>query len=213
MLNRSMTCRSPINEDLRIMSTRLLWVMLLWSGFALAASDSDNEPLPPGTRIRILDIRQHVADFSRGLPPRGISASTQQLSGAGISVRESSQTIVIDLSADVLFDFDHADLRPTAQASLQKIAQFITARAKHNVRIEGHTDAKGSDAYNQKLSLARAESVHRWLVQRAALSSMDFTVTGRGASVPVAPNTMPDGQDDPVGRQKNRRVEITINRN
>jgi outer membrane protein OmpA-like peptidoglycan-associated protein len=113
-------------------------------------------------------------------------------------------------SADILFDFDRAALRPGAEASLQKIAQFVAARAKHGVLIEGHTDARGSEPYNHKLSLARAEAVHYWLAQRGGLAALDFTTMGLGASRPVAPNMTADGRDDPVGRQKNRRVEITI---
>lgn len=188
------------------MAIRLLLTMIIFSSPALAGPDED--PLPAGTRIRILNIQQPIVDM--GGDPRAVASSNQDLSGSGISTRENSQSIVIDLSADVLFDFDRADLRPSSEASLQKLAQFMTKRAGREVLIEGYTDAKGSDSYNQRLSLARAEAVHRWLTQRPALSTLAFTVTGRGASNPVAPNATADGRDDPVGRQMNRRVEITI---
>jgi outer membrane protein OmpA-like peptidoglycan-associated protein len=77
------------------------------------------------------------------------------------------------------------------------------------VRIEGYTDGKGSDSYNQKLSLRRAESVKKWL-ETHGLAGIRFSAAGFGAKNPVAPNTKPDGSDDPEGRQKNRRVEIVI---
>jgi len=78
-----------------------------------------------------------------------------------------------------------------------------------NVLIEGHTDAKGSASYNQKLSEHRAESVKTWLVGKGISEQIIWT-RGWGAAKPVAPNSKPNGADDPEGRQKNRRVEITI---
>lgn len=203
------------------MQARLLFCTLLWAGVAAAA---DDDPLPAGTQFKVLDITAHIANIELRVASldgmtagaaghsTSVTPTVQELtaSGSGISAKESAQSIVIDMSADILFDFDHAELRTTAETSLQKIAQFIAVKAKQGVLIEGHTDAKGSAEYNKKLSLARAESVHRWLVQHGGLSSVVFTTVGLGASKPVAPNTTSDGRDDPVGRQKNRRVEITI---
>jgi outer membrane protein OmpA-like peptidoglycan-associated protein len=126
-----------------------------------------------------------------------------------LSVKESDTEVRIDLAADVLFDFDKADLLPNAEATLQKAADLIKQRAtKSVVRIEGHTDAKGNDAYNQKLSERRAGSVKRWFESHGLHER--FSTAGFGAKKPVAPNTKPDGSDDPEGRAKNRRVEIVI---
>jgi outer membrane protein OmpA-like peptidoglycan-associated protein len=80
---------------------------------------------------------------------------------------------------------------------------------KGNVRIEGHTDAKGSASYNQDLSNRRAESVKKWFTSHG-LKDLHFSTEGFGAKKPVAPNTKPNGSDDPKGRAKNRRVEIVI---
>lgn len=73
-----------------------------------------------------------------------------------------------------------------------------------------HTDGKGSDAYNQKLSERRADSVRQWLGQKEGLAQVKMTTQGFGAARPVAPNTNKDGSDNPEGRQKNRRVEIVL---
>jgi outer membrane protein OmpA-like peptidoglycan-associated protein len=73
-------------------------------------------------------------------------------------VKETASDVRIELAADVLFDFDKATLRPEAEATLAKAAALIEERAGGSVRIEGHTDSKGDDAYNQKLSERRAES-------------------------------------------------------
>lgn len=75
--------------------------------------------------------------------------------------------------------------------------------------VEGHTDAKGSDAYNQTLSEKRARTVRDWLAARGALP-VDTPIQGWGERRPIAPNLKPDGSDDPAGRQKNRRVEVTL---
>jgi outer membrane protein OmpA-like peptidoglycan-associated protein len=126
-----------------------------------------------------------------------------------LAVRETDTEVHIDLAADVLFDFDKADLLPKAEQTLQKAADLIRQRnAKGVVRIEGHTDAKGSDAYNQTLSERRAAAVKRWFESHGLHER--FATAGFGAKKPVAPNAKPDGSDDAEGRAKNRRVEIVI---
>jgi len=77
---------------------------------------------------------------------------------------------------------------------------------------DGRSDATGDDAYNQRLSERRAESVRQWFA-RNGLADLRFSSRGLGETRPVAPNTKPDGADDPEGRQKNRRVEIVIGKN
>jgi outer membrane protein OmpA-like peptidoglycan-associated protein len=125
-----------------------------------------------------------------------------------LQVKETGQEVRIELAADVLFDFDKADILPKAQAALKQAAGIIRDKAKGAVRIEGHTDSKGSDSYNQKLSERRAQAVKTWLTEKEGLGTAEFTIKGFGAKKPVAPNKKPDGSDDPEGRQKNRRVEI-----
>ena len=117
------------------------------------------------------------------------------------------QAISIDLPADVLFDFDKSDLRADAAAPLNKAGELIKSYATAPLTVRGHTDAKGSDAYNDALSLRRAQAVARAL---HAQTGRQAAVQGLGKRQPVAPNTTPDGRDDPVGRQLNRRVQILI---
>jgi outer membrane protein OmpA-like peptidoglycan-associated protein len=100
------------------------------------------------------------------------------------------------------------EIRPDAHNALKQAAGIIREKAKGTVRVEGHTDAKGSDSYNQKLSDRRASSVNNWFVQKEGLKEVRFSTAGLGAKKPVAPNNKPDGSDNPDGRQKNRRVEI-----
>jgi outer membrane protein OmpA-like peptidoglycan-associated protein len=128
-----------------------------------------------------------------------------------LQVKETATEIRIEVAADVLFDFDKSTIKPEAAATLHSVAEIIKDKGKgRTVRIEGYTDAKGSVSYNQSLSERRAKSVQQWLAQKEGLGQVKMTTQGFGASSPVAPNTKPDGSDDPVGRQKNRRVEIVV---
>ncbi len=108
------------------------------------------------------------------------------------------------------FDFDRAEILPKAAEALHQVAAVIRQKARGPVRVEGHTDAKGTAECNQRLSVQRAEAVRAWLAAREGLGKTRFVTQGFGAEKPVAPNTRPDGSDDPEGRQKNRRVEIVV---
>jgi outer membrane protein OmpA-like peptidoglycan-associated protein len=129
-----------------------------------------------------------------------------------LGAKVTGQEIKIELSADVLFDFDSFALRSEAEDPLRKVADVLKDYPKSPVIIEGHTDGKGTDQYNQTLSDRRAESVKRCLADRGGVESGRVTTRGWGKTKPVAPNTKPDGSDDPEGRRKNRRVEITVRR-
>ncbi len=127
-------------------------------------------------------------------------------------VNETPQEMRLTLAADVLFDFDKATIRPDAAAALHQVAAIIREKSHGTVRIEGHTDAKGTAGYNQRLSERRAASVEGWLVDKEGFTPAGFATQGLGAARPVAPNRKPDGSDDPAGRQRNRRVELIISK-
>ena len=129
-----------------------------------------------------------------------------------LQVKQTATETRIELPADILFDFDKSDIRSSAADALKQVGGILREHAKGVVRIEGHTDSKGTPAYNQKLSERRADAVRQWLAEREGLTSLKFTIQGFAATHPVASNTKPDGSDDPEGRQKNRRVEIVFGR-
>ncbi len=103
----------------------------------------------------------------------------------------------------VNFEFDKAKLTVNAKALLDPVADALIARPDIKVEIDGHTDSKGSDAYNLKLSDARAASVVAYLVSRGVAADR-MTSKGFGESQPVADNATDDG------RELNRRVELKI---
>ena len=155
-------------------------------------------------KFKVIDLSGKTQDLK--FTAIDLGGKTQDL-----QVKESATEIRIELAADVLFDFDKATIKPEAATALHNVAEIIKDKGKgRGVRIEGHTDGKGGATYNQKLSERRADSVRQWLAEREGLGRVKMTTQGFGATKPVAPNTKPDGSDDPEGRQKNRRVEIVL---
>ncbi len=189
---------------------RIIVLTIALPGLVSLTSAQDATQTADPSKNKILDLVFHMEDM--GGKVQDLGGKLQDLGGKvqDLQVKETGEEIRIDLAADVLFDFDKADLRPAAQQTLHQAADIIRQKAKGTVRIEGHTDSKGNDAYNQKLSERRAASVKAWFTAKEGLGNVQFSTQGFGAKKPVAPNTKPDGSDDPEGRQKNRRVEIII---
>ena len=178
-----------------------LWLCVAPTGVAAVYTDPDSPEVAAAARAalahaKILDIVGITL---------GIEAVLKDL-GAKVTDRE----IRIDLAADVLFDFDKATLRPAASESLKKVAQVVAGYPDAPLLVEGHTDGKGTHAYNMTLSDSRAAAVKKWLVENGGVKASRITTKGWGETKPVAPNKKPDGSDDPDGRQKNRRVELTL---
>ena len=109
----------------------------------------------------------------------------------------------VTLAADVLFDFDKAAVRPDGKNKLDDLSQKIRSVNLEVVIAIGHTCSIGTDAYNQKLSVRRAESVKAYLVSKGVEPNRIYT-EGKGEKQPVASNTTKEG------RTKNRRVEIEV---
>lgn len=122
---------------------------------------------------------------------------------------ETDRGTVVSLSGDVTFDFDKATIREAAKPTLDRLAQLIAEGSSGPIVIEGHTDAKGEDGYNKRLSQARAAAVKEYLVQKGVEPARLSTI-GLGELRPVAPNANSDGSDDEEGRQQNRRVEVIL---
>jgi outer membrane protein OmpA-like peptidoglycan-associated protein len=128
----------------------------------------------------------------------------------GQFVERQGEVVTVLLDADVLFEFDQDTLTPQAQETLDELAEYFDDNLAGDViGIVGHTDARGDEAYNLDLSQQRAEAVRDHLGPMLE-TPVSFEVTGRGEAEPVAPNETPDGADDPEGRRRNRRVEITF---
>ncbi len=187
------------------MTPRILKILLLFLVPCIAFAQKYPDPDSPAVQAAA------KADLPNAkiLTIVGVSSGIQSLL-QDLKAKVTEHEIKIELDADVLFDFDKYSLRPAATDSLREVGEVAKSYGNSPVLIEGHTDGKGTHPYNMKLSDNRAAAVKNWLVQNAGVAAARITTRGWGETKPVAPNTKPDGSDDPEGRQKNRRVEITI---
>lgn len=178
----------------------VLAAVLVGAGPALA----DRAPSDPAT----VSINRETRVVER--PRIVIERRVVPYDGQTLTERGGGQ-VTVTLDAEVLFELDQATLTPEAADSLRDLAQTINGRrAAPGITVVGHTDALGTDAHNLDLSQRRAAAVRDFLAPLLVGSDVAFTVEGRGSAEPVAPNTRPDGSDDPEGRRHNRRVEVTF---
>lgn len=119
-----------------------------------------------------------------------------------LKAEQTERGMVLTLS-DVLFDTDEAELKPGAETTLRRLADFLRDQPDQQIRIEGHTDSRGSAEYNEMLSQRRADAVKDALIE-LGVDATRVSAEGKGESYPIATN------DTQAGRQENRRVEIVI---
>ncbi|NMY49395.1 OmpA family protein [Pseudomonas sp. WS 5011] len=115
---------------------------------------------------------------------------------------EMVESVRVEL--DVKFDFNKSDVKEDSQADIKSLADFMKQYPQTTTTVEGHTDAVGSDAYNQGLSERRANAVRDVLVNQHGIESSRVSSVGYGESRPVADN------DTDSGRAINRRVEAEV---
>ncbi|MDD5065986.1 MAG: gliding motility-associated C-terminal domain-containing protein [bacterium] len=111
--------------------------------------------------------------------------------------------------SNIEFEYNKADLIGNAFKILDNVSKKLNKYITYKIIIEGHTDSIGGEEYNLKLSEKRAESVFNYMVD-TGIDMNRLSKKGLGLSRPVAPNTNPDGSDNPEGRAKNRRVEFLL---
>jgi outer membrane protein OmpA-like peptidoglycan-associated protein len=130
-----------------------------------------------------------------------------------VQITKNDEALVIKLQGDTLFDFDKYFIKQEAEPALKQAGSIIRSLPLRRVDIDGHADGKGNEAYNVQMSMRRANAVADWFISHKYLKKGGppaLQTKGWGKSRPIAPNTRPDGSDDPVGRAKNRRVEIFL---
>ncbi len=119
-----------------------------------------------------------------------------------LNAQQTERGMMITLG-DVLFSTNKAQLKSGGMRNVQKLADFLNRYPQYKVSVEGHTDSRGSDEYNQELSDHRAAAVQTALLEMA-ISSDRIATRGYGEGFPVASN------DNAGGRQLNRRVEVIL---
>ena len=121
-------------------------------------------------------------------------------------VERVGEGIVVEFSSNVLFAFDKSDLTADSRISLDKLVKVLNSYPDTDIEIQGHTDSKGSDAYNQTLSESRANTVSGYL-DNNGIARDRLTIKGFGESIPKYDNATAEG------RAQNRRVEFLITAN
>jgi len=141
-------------------------------------------------------MAQAPAPIILAAPPAPLPAPTP--APARVPVSEK-----VTFASDALFDFDKSVLRPEGQAKLGELATRQQGLALEAIIATGHTDTVGSDDYNYRLSMRRAEAVKAYFVSRGTEANRVY-VEGKGEKQPVADNATADG------RARNRRVQIEV---
>jgi outer membrane protein OmpA-like peptidoglycan-associated protein len=151
-------------------------------------------------QARLATARRSTARRERDALQQQLDATLSQI----LESRRAALGLVVNLS-DVLFDVDRATLKPGAPEKLNRLAGILVGYpGRYQIEIECHTDAAGSDTYNDRLSQERADSVRTCLTQAGVAPEHIITSRGLGKREPVASN------ETAAGRQLNRRVEIVI---
>lgn len=177
-----------MQEDLKAMREALL-------------SDMPASVAQPAIELAAAAARSGIPGGSTDVPAGYSNLDDLLASGTGISDAQAP----IFMPSDVLFEYDQSALQPAAIVSLEKLAELIRRNPQARFRIEGHTDSFGGPEYNATLSLARADSVKQWLIEKMAIAPHLIESRGLGSSRPLAPLT------GTIEEQKlNRRVEIVI---
>jgi len=132
------------------------------------------------------------------------AALQQQLAASeAANVRRDANTLAVTFKSDMLFDSGSAALKGGAYQEINRVAQVLVQYPETRIRVAGHTDSDGSEAFNQDLSVRRAENVRNALVAQGVAASR-ITTIGFGETQPIADNSTA------AGKQLNRRVVVTI---
>jgi outer membrane protein OmpA-like peptidoglycan-associated protein len=121
----------------------------------------------------------------------------------GVTIQRVEEGIAVSFDSGILFDYDSANLRQEGYDNLRKLAKIISRDKDTILMIVGHTDSRGDENYNLKLSERRAQSASTFMASQG-LASSRIEIVGRGEHEPISEN------ETDAGRQENRRIEVAI---
>ncbi len=175
----------------------LLIVFLGWTGTPIIHAQNDPQ-VAIAKKQAELD-RQKIALEKKRLELEQKELDLQKAQKE-FQAQQSGRSLSMNLSGDVLFDYDKAVLKPEAEQALKKVAVVLSQFPESNVTVEGYTDSKGTKATNMQLSRERAQAVKDWLVKNGGVAAPNITTKGFGEQYPIAANKNADGSDNPLGR-------------
>jgi outer membrane protein OmpA-like peptidoglycan-associated protein/tetratricopeptide (TPR) repeat protein len=158
-------------------------------------------------------------DYKVSASREGFFTSSQTFSTVG---KDKSDTMSFALSLkkmeknkayklnNIYYEFDKAELTAASKLVLDTLFDILKENPNIVIELSSHTDGKGTDKYNNELSQKRAESCTNYLSNEKGIAKDRMVAKGYGKTMPVAPNTKPDGSDNPDGRAQNRRTEFKI---
>ncbi|AFY82126.1 OmpA family protein [Oscillatoria acuminata] len=182
-------------------------------------SSATTETLPPATSVQVeqppeptlVTANEDPTDSTRIMVETVLPTPTEvEQTLTELNAETTIEGIKFNLSDNILFEFDKYHVRAAAKPTLEKVNQVLTHFKDARILIDGHTDSRGTDEYNIELSQKRAAAVKYYFVNNFQVQDTRIQTQGIGKSQPIAPNTNPDGSDNPQGQEKNRRVEFTI---
>jgi len=150
-----------------------------------------------------------------GTSSQALAKSGKITNGAFVSPAIRLQAYAVNkpiVINNILYDYGYATLRPESITVLDGLVKTMVDNPKIVVELSAHTDSVGSDAYNLKLSQDRAQSCVDYMISKG-ITATRISAVGYGRSRPIAPNSLPNGQDNPDGRQLNRRIEFVVKGN
>lgn len=154
---------------------------------------------------KIRSARERICELEKSRlngEKKDMDPKFMEMQSPQIQVNSDSRGTVISVS-DILFQTDSATLTPDLTTSLTRFAKILLSSADYQVMIEGHTDNRGPQAYNQTLSEQRAQNVLKFLTEQGVAPSR-LSATGYGMSRPI------DSNETAAGRKRNRRVDLVV---
>ena len=153
--------------------------------------------------------RQPYTTIGKSVPLESLKELVTNITLDTVLVLDRKAKNVFFVLKNIYFEYDKADINRESAQELDKLVQILEDNPDIKIEMGSHTDSVASNSYNIDLSQRRAQSTVDYLI-RKGIDPKRLTAKGYGEERPIARNTNPDGTDNPVGRQKNRRTEFRI---
>jgi len=153
--------------------------------------------------------RQPYTTVGKSVPLESLKELVTNITLDTILVLDRKERNKIFVLENIYFGYDSAVIRKEAAKELDNLVTILTDNSDLKIEMGSHTDSIASDVYNIQLSQRRAEATVNYLIKKG-IDPTRLVAKGYGESKPIARNTNPDGSDNPVGRQRNRRTEFKI---